>query len=77
MPDPSSIYGGYIRASRYSRIKDSDVERALKPYKITLGQVRSKRTNANPGGFGGLSDAEVYRRGVKAVLAKYRRSKGQ
>lgn len=64
MVDLSNIYGGYLKAGRYSSLKDSDLTKALKPYGISLNALRgNKRT----------PDIALRRQAVKAVLA--RRSK--
>lgn len=64
MFDLSSLYGGYLKASRYSRIKSTDLSRVLKPYGITLKGARR----------GGL-DAEVRQRASRAVVKRYLRIK--
>lgn len=61
MVDPSSLYGGYLKASRYSRIKDADLSRALKPYGITLSAIRK-----NPR----AADAALRRQAARAVIAR-------
>lgn len=66
MADPSSIYGGYLKASRYSRIKDTDLEKALKPYAITLASVRSNRRTP---------DSALRKQAVSAVVKRYQKRK--
>lgn len=61
MVDPSSLYGGYLKASRYSRIKDADLTRALKPYGITLAAIR-RNPRAN--------DAALRRQAARAVIKR-------
>ena len=61
MADPSSIYGGYLKASRYSRIKDADLTRALKPYKMTLKGIRKRPR----------SDAQLRHMAATAVVKRF------
>ena len=63
MVDLSSLYGGYQRATRYSRIKSTDLSKVFKPYGIKMGSAR-KSTG---------SDAAVRHRAARAVVKRYLR----
>lgn len=65
MVDQSNIYGGYLKASRYAGIKDTDLTKALKPYGIGLGFLRKRER----------SDADLRKLALRAVTKKYRKAK--
>jgi hypothetical protein len=60
MVDLSNLYGGYLKAGRYSGIKQADLTKALKPYGLTLASLRT----------GKINDATLRRRAVDAVLKR-------
>lgn len=61
MADLSNLYSGYLKASRYSRIKSADLTRVYKRYGITLADVRKNRR---------ASDASLRRMAIDAVLKR-------
>ncbi len=63
MADPTAIYGGYLKASRYSRIRNVELQRALKPYQLSLKIARQ----------GNRSDAQLRTMSAKAVVTRYLR----
>lgn len=67
MVDPTAIYGGYLKASRYSRIKNADLTRALKPYQLSLKMARA----------GSPSDAQLRTMSAKAVVTRYLKQKAK
>lgn len=62
MPDISNLYAGYTRASRYTRVPQTTLTRALKPYNLTLAQLR------------GQSDSQLRSLAAKSVIEKYRKA---
>lgn len=65
MADPSSLYGGYLKASRYAGTKRSDIEKVLKPHGIKLATIRKSRT----------PDTSLRRMATRAVVKKYLKGK--
>lgn len=59
VPDITNLYSGFVRASRYQRVPTNTLERALKPYSITLASLR------------GMNDAALRKRASDAVIKKY------
>ena len=66
MPDITNLYSGYLKAGRYSRVKSTDLEKALKPYSIKLADVRKNRK---------ASDVSLRRTATKSVVDKYLKAK--
>lgn len=62
MVDLSNVYGGYLKASRYSAIKRTDLEAVYKRYGLNLNAFR-----------GNISDADIRRRAIDAVLKRNKR----
>lgn len=61
MADPTNIYSGYLKASRYSSLKSADLSRVYKRYGINLADVRKNRRTP---------DSALRRQAVRAVLAR-------
>lgn len=66
MADPTSLFSGYLKASRYSGVKSSDLSRALKVYGIELASVRKNRK---------VPDADLRRQATRAVVKRYQQRK--
>lgn len=62
MPDITNLYSGFVRASRYQRVPTTTLERALRPYSLTLASLR------------GLSDSALRKKAASAVIKKYKAS---
>lgn len=69
MADPTAIYGGYLKASRYGRIKDADLSRVLKPYRISLSTLRSRR-------YQGVTDSALRSLASRVVVRRYQERRG-
>lgn len=64
--DTSDLYGGYKKSRK--RFRDPELESVLSPYKITLASLRQGPK---------ASDSAMRRKAAKAVVDRYRESKGQ
>ena len=67
MVDLSNLYGGYLKASRYSKVKGSDLGRVYKRYGIKLASVGRKDA----------SDAAIRKRASRVVVKRYLRLKNK
>ena len=60
----SSVQEGYHNVTRYSSIKDDDLARVIKPYKLTLKQLRTKKPYAR------MNDAGLRRMAARGVVKR-------
>lgn len=60
----SSVYGGYAKASRYSGVRDADLDRALKRYRMTLAGIRSAPYSTS-------SDTQLRRMATRGVVKRF------
>lgn len=67
----SSVQEGYLNVRRYSSIKDDDLARVLKPYKLTLGYMRkAPQTRMTDVALRRMAARGVVKRGLLAKSKK-------
>lgn len=62
--DLTNLYAGYQKAGTYNRVDTKVIQKALKPYKLTIASAKGK------------TDTQLRKLAAQTIINRYRKSKG-